>query len=165
MASWDHGMPPGDCSLNLFHLLALEAMEFLDPGHAAEYRASADESAAAIRVVYEVPGTGYAEDEAHTVFSEHAQVLATLSERLPHYAPTCRGRRSAVSASPSTTSKRSGASGAAIFPETAGEMVRHGETGAPDSAGKLPQSPLRLPRMEFTHSVPLLRLDTRTSSA
>ena len=84
-------MPPGDCSLNLFHLLALEAMEFLDPGHAAEYRASADESAAAIRVVYEVPGTGYAEDEAHTVFSEHAQVLATLSERLPHYAPDLPG--------------------------------------------------------------------------
>lgn len=91
VASWDHGMPPGDCSLNLFHLLALEAMEFLDPGHAAEYRASADESAAAIRVVYEVPGTGYAEDEAHTVFSEHAQVLATLSERLPHYAPDLPG--------------------------------------------------------------------------
>ena len=91
VATWDHGMPPGDGSLNLFYLLALEAMEFLDSSNAAEYSDSADETAAAVRSVYEVPGTGYAEDETRTVFCEHAQVLSVLSDRLPHYAPDLPG--------------------------------------------------------------------------
>ncbi len=88
---WDNGVPPGYCSLNIFYLLALEAMEKLDPAHAGDYSRCADEIAGLVRRAYEVPGTGFAEDEARTVFSEHAQCLAVLSKRLPDYSPDIPG--------------------------------------------------------------------------
>ena len=91
VSGWKDGVPPGDCALNLFYLLALEAMEKLDPVHAEFYGDAAQKVAAAIRAAYEVPGTGFADDEAHRSFSEHAQILAVLSERLPDYAPDLPG--------------------------------------------------------------------------
>lgn len=66
-------------------------MAKLDPDQASRWQASARSAAAAIRRTYEVPGKGFAEDEAHTSFSEHAQVLAVLSENLPDYAPDLPG--------------------------------------------------------------------------
>ena len=91
VSGWKDGVPPGDCALNLFYLLALEAMEKLDPDHAEFYGDAAQKAAAAIRAAYEVPGTGFADDESHRSFSEHAQVLSVLSERLPGYAPDLPG--------------------------------------------------------------------------
>ena len=44
-----------------------------------------------IRRAYEVPGKGFAENEEKTVFSEHAQCLAVLSENLPDYSPDIPG--------------------------------------------------------------------------
>lgn len=91
VAGWKNGIPSGDCTLNIFHLLALEAMTKLDSGNAEFYERCARDAAAAIRSAYEVPGTGFAEDEAHSSFSEHAQILAVLSDHLPGYAPDLPG--------------------------------------------------------------------------
>ena len=88
---WDCGTPPGDCTLNIFYLLALEAMMKLDPVHIREYRRNADEMATLIHETYEVPGKGYAENEEYTHFTEHAQCLAILSDRLTDYAPDLPG--------------------------------------------------------------------------
>lgn len=88
---WPDGVPAGDCTLNIFRLLALETMAKLDPEQLFKWQASARTAAAAIRRTYEVPGKGFAEDEAHATFSEHAQVLAVLSENLPDYAPDLPG--------------------------------------------------------------------------
>lgn len=91
VAGWEKGIPPGDCAINLFHLLALEAMTELDRPHAGFYEDSARNVSEAIRSVYEVPGKGFSDDAAHRFFSEHAQVLAVLSNHLPNYAPDLPG--------------------------------------------------------------------------
>lgn len=88
---WPLGVPPGDCVINLFHLLALESMVRLDPERADDYERQAQVLSTAIRRHYEVPGVGFADDQERTVFSEHAQALATLSPHLPNYAPDIPG--------------------------------------------------------------------------
>jgi len=84
---WPLGVPPGDCAINIFYLLAMESMTRIDPERADDYEAQAHTLSTAIRRHFEVPGIGFADDEAHRAFSEHAQVLATLSSHLPNYAP------------------------------------------------------------------------------
>ena len=75
---WKNGVPPGNCALSLFGVLALRAAaEILeDPGMAE----AAEKLAESTKERYYVPEKNlFADDTAHCCFSEHAQSLAVLA--------------------------------------------------------------------------------------
>jgi len=95
---WKNGCPPhgengGGATLTWLLVLALQnAAElehlFGDPVHEKRAEEAAVELKSAARKIFFDPKRGcYAEDEQHTVFSEHANVIAMLTEPHPELIP------------------------------------------------------------------------------
>lgn len=90
--SWDNGIPPGDCTLNLLFLLSLQKMAEIDPDYSADYRSHIQVLQKAVTDNYYNPERHlFADDFAHKHYSEHAQVIAlqalpsrTLCEAFTH---------------------------------------------------------------------------------
>lgn len=101
MPNWNAGVPPGGetgggCSLNWIWVQALRDLADLETlcgevTNAPEYMAHADAIAASVKQVYFRPEEQfYSEDETHAYASEHAQVLALLTEKDTRVLPALR---------------------------------------------------------------------------
>ncbi|MBO7742414.1 MAG: hypothetical protein J6S21_07660, partial [Victivallales bacterium] len=90
LPSWEHGTPPGcedgtGCSLNWLYLRSLKDLADMEKhfGDAAQYEELTQEAAAleeaVVRTYWDEERGLYSENEEHSCYSEHAQVLAALA--------------------------------------------------------------------------------------
>ncbi len=85
---WERGVPPGDCAMRWFQVLALEAQSFLEKFCGEESKSGCYAELAARNVAellrdYRDSSGLFSDAPGGKSFSEHAQVLALLSENLP----------------------------------------------------------------------------------
>ena len=86
--SWPRGVPPGDCAMRWFHVLALEAQAVLErlcgnPAREEKYTELAAKNAGELLRQYRDSSGLFADAPQGGTYSEHAQVLALLSKHLP----------------------------------------------------------------------------------